>query len=329
MNTVISQKNPFLSIVLPTYNVEKYIDRCLKSCVSQSFPDIEIIVIDDCGSDDSIAKAANWAEKDKRIKIVSNRKNLGTYHARRVGTEHAKGKYILYVDPDDELDIETAETIARIANNESVDIIFFGVQQIPEKGNPFRKERLPNNNQKSKRIEKAILQTAEVSFGTAGKAYQTKIAQNAYKYLAIDEGIRLIYAEDALFFFAAIIHSNTFFSAQKKLYKYYRDDGFISKTMSKEAIDFKCDQIDIVIDTIRRCTVNSKTIKNENTLRFAANKVSRKLLSRKHLNKRHSTSASGSKLYLQNVIKSFYYRKSIEDLAGIIAYVVSFGKLRL
>nr|WP_230107716.1 glycosyltransferase family 2 protein [Campylobacter lari] len=71
-----------ISIILPTYNVEKYIARALDSCINQSFEDIEIIVVDDNGSDKSIDIAKEYASKDKRIKIIHNEENLKLLRAR-------------------------------------------------------------------------------------------------------------------------------------------------------------------------------------------------------------------------------------------------------
>ncbi|MCW1699397.1 glycosyltransferase [Campylobacter jejuni] len=67
---------PKISIIMPTFNVEKYIARAIESCVNQSFKDIEIIIVDDCGSDKSINIAKEYAKKDERIKIIHNEKKL-------------------------------------------------------------------------------------------------------------------------------------------------------------------------------------------------------------------------------------------------------------
>lgn len=63
-----------ISIILPTYNVEQYIARAIESCINQTFKDIEIIVVDDCGNDNSINIAKEYSKKDKRIKIIHKKK---------------------------------------------------------------------------------------------------------------------------------------------------------------------------------------------------------------------------------------------------------------
>lgn len=78
----IRVENSLISIILPTYNVEKYIAKALQSCINQSFKNIEIIVVDDCGDDKSILIAKEYAKKDARIKIIHNKQNLQLLKAR-------------------------------------------------------------------------------------------------------------------------------------------------------------------------------------------------------------------------------------------------------
>ncbi len=100
-------QSPKFSIIVPMYNVEKYIARALESAINQSFKDIEIICVDDCGQDKSIEIAKEFAKKDERIKIVQNERNLGTFAARNNGALSAKGEYLLFLDSDDFLHKDT------------------------------------------------------------------------------------------------------------------------------------------------------------------------------------------------------------------------------
>ena len=100
---------PFVSIILPTYNVEPFIAEAMESCIQQSFGDIEIIVVDDCGSDGSIAIAKEYAKRDTRVKIVHNAENLQLFAARAEGVKVAQGEYIMFLDPDDMLDSDALQ----------------------------------------------------------------------------------------------------------------------------------------------------------------------------------------------------------------------------
>lgn len=92
---------PTISVIIPIYNVEKYISECLESIINQTFKDIEILCIDDCGRDNSIKIAQAYAKKDSRIKIIKHPSNKGLSAARNTGISHARGKYIAFIDSDD------------------------------------------------------------------------------------------------------------------------------------------------------------------------------------------------------------------------------------
>lgn len=130
---------PKISIILPTFNVEKYIAKALESCINQSFKDIEIIVADDCGSDKSIDIAKEYAKKDDRIKIIHNEENLKLLRARYEGVKVANSPYIMFLDPDDYLELNACEECVRILKNNEIDLLFFNAFVL-ENNNKYRKK---------------------------------------------------------------------------------------------------------------------------------------------------------------------------------------------
>ncbi len=92
---------PTFSILIPVYNVEKYIKKCLDSVINQTFRDFEAIIIDDCGKDKSVQIAYSYAKTDDRIKIIHHKKNKGLAAARNTALKNAVGKYIVCLDSDD------------------------------------------------------------------------------------------------------------------------------------------------------------------------------------------------------------------------------------
>ncbi|MDT5040584.1 MAG: hypothetical protein QOE51_1569 [Actinoplanes sp.] len=90
-----------LSIVLPVYKVQGYLQQCLDSLLDQSFADFEVVAVDDCSPDNSAAILAEYAARDDRIRIVTLTENVGLGRARNVGLEHAAGEYVWFVDSDD------------------------------------------------------------------------------------------------------------------------------------------------------------------------------------------------------------------------------------
>ena len=97
-----SEITPKLSIIMPVYNVEDYLDEALNSAESQTLKDIEIICVNDGSTDNSLAILEKHAKKDKRIKVI-NQENQGVSKARNAGMKAATGKYIYFFDSDDVL----------------------------------------------------------------------------------------------------------------------------------------------------------------------------------------------------------------------------------
>ena len=97
---VKKKKDPLISIIIPVYNTEAYIDRCLRSVVDQTYRNLEILLIDDGSTDDSTAKCEQWAKEDARIRLI-RQENRGAGAARNHGLQLAKGEYIGFTDSDD------------------------------------------------------------------------------------------------------------------------------------------------------------------------------------------------------------------------------------
>ena len=115
---------PAVSIVIPVYNIGKYLEKCLDSVVAQTFPDIEIIVVNDGSTDNSPEIIAQYADKDSRI-VVIDKSNEGLAYARKSGIEAARGTYIYHLDGDDYLELDAIELLYRKAKEEDADMVVF------------------------------------------------------------------------------------------------------------------------------------------------------------------------------------------------------------
>ena len=111
-----------VSVIIPVYNVEKYIRQCLESVINQTLKDIEIIVVND-GTKDNSMKIVEEYLSDERIKII-NKENGGLSSARNAGMREAQGKYIYFIDSDDFADKEVLSTLYENSENEKMDIVF-------------------------------------------------------------------------------------------------------------------------------------------------------------------------------------------------------------
>ncbi len=119
-----SKLSPKISVIIPVYNISDYLKQCLDSVVNQTYQNIEIICINDGSTDNSLEILEQYANKDKRIKVVSKR-NGGLSAARNTAHRYVTGKYIMYLDGDDWIDINTCETAAFKAEKEKADVVFW------------------------------------------------------------------------------------------------------------------------------------------------------------------------------------------------------------
>ncbi len=122
-----------VSVIVPVYNVEKYLDVCMESIINQTFKDIEIILVDD-GSPDSCPQICDdYARKDSRIKVI-HKKNAGLGYARNSGLEIASGEYVTFCDSDDYIDVDTYEKIIPLMDEYQLDEIRFTRSRFKDKG---------------------------------------------------------------------------------------------------------------------------------------------------------------------------------------------------
>ena len=117
-------KKPKISIIIPMYNVEKYLKRCLDSVRAQTFTDFQAILVDDGSPDKSGEIAESYAALDKRF-IVVHKENGGLSDARNVGMSKASGEYIMYLDSDDFIHPQTMEIAYSLAQRDNSDIVSF------------------------------------------------------------------------------------------------------------------------------------------------------------------------------------------------------------
>lgn len=130
-----------VSIVVPVYNVEKFLDRCVLSLINQTYQHLEILLIDDGSKDSSGILCDEWARKDSRIKVV-HKENQGLGMARNTGIENATGDYICFCDSDDTIESSTIQTCVEEMNKHNADIVNFGFNYINE-SNKITKVRKP------------------------------------------------------------------------------------------------------------------------------------------------------------------------------------------
>lgn len=120
---------PKVSVIIPVYNTELYLDRCLTSAICQTLHDIEMIVVNDASTDRSLQIIQKFQKKDQRIQLINFRKNKGNGIGRNTALKKAKGKYVLFLDADDWLENKAAELLYRKAESKNYNLVIMGYLQ--------------------------------------------------------------------------------------------------------------------------------------------------------------------------------------------------------
>ena len=131
-----------VSIITPAYNSGKYIDETIQSVINQTHKNWEMIIVDDCSSDDTQLIVKEYASKDKRIKLISNKENYGVAISRNIGLKKAKGKYVAFIDSDDLWDKEKLKKQLVFMENNTIYFSFSSYQKFDS--NSGKKEKVIN-----------------------------------------------------------------------------------------------------------------------------------------------------------------------------------------
>lgn len=214
---------PKISVIVPIYNVEKYLRHCINSIVNQSFKDIEVILVND-GSPDKCGEICDeYASNDSRIKTV-HKPNGGLSDARNAGMEIANGEYICFIDSDDWIDTMMLEHLFSSLTSQSVDISVCGFCTQYENNNFSISTSLKNNSmfKGTKEIEEAIFQLDSIgAFNIVwNKLYSLKIIKNNQISFKKDG----VPGEDLLFNCEYFKYINSVSFVNEELYYYIRRD---------------------------------------------------------------------------------------------------------
>ncbi|WP_392552404.1 glycosyltransferase [Orbus wheelerorum] len=216
-----------LSVIVPVYNTEKFLERCLDSIVNQSLADIEIICVNDGSTDNSLVILEEYSKNHPQIKII-NQTNAGMSSARNTGLENATSEYITFVDSDDYLDLNTYKECYDILMNYSIDLLCFGAEVISESA-PIRDSDIEYYRLKYDgliELNNSIRMNIDVC--AWDKIYKKSIID---KYsINFPEGL---WVEDIVFFWKYIAVSKSAYFLNKLFYKYIRRENSIMDNLFK------------------------------------------------------------------------------------------------
>lgn len=205
-------KNSIISIIVPVYNIEKYIENCIKSIIDQTYKNLEIILIDDGSIDNSSKICDIWQEKDKRIQVI-HQENQGLSAARNAGMEKAKGEYIIFVDGDDIIADTMIQCLVETIQRSGADCAFCQYESIQETENTVKESVFESENIKVVGTQESLLRLLnhiDVTVVWNG-LYKADLIKNlkfaigkknedtAWRYLAVDQCKRIAYIPNKLY----------------------------------------------------------------------------------------------------------------------------------
>ncbi len=213
-----------ISAIVPVYNTEKQVGRCIDSIRAQTYPEWELILVDDGSTDGSLAVLKEYEKKDSRITII-HQDNAGPGLARNTGIEHASGDYIVFVDSDDVIKPKYFEKLS----NETSDVVFIDINQVDENFNILREEHMSDYQSLSKDDFLRSQMTGKILWGGVRKAVKRQILQN--------NGIKFTehkIGEEAIYSFLLLYYAESFSFIKGAVYEYVNRVGSQSDTKDND-----------------------------------------------------------------------------------------------
>ncbi|MGL4652512.1 glycosyltransferase family 2 protein [Cetobacterium sp.] len=208
-----------LSVIIPAYNVENYIKRCIDSILNQTLKDIEIVIVDD-GSKDKTSEICEELTKKNSNIIYKKVKNSGCSAARNFGLSLVKGKYVAFLDSDDWVDENMYEEMVALAEKETADIVICGFKKLDENKKLLSKVEIPKRMSKDDYIDS----TTEWFSSPCNKIYRKEIIEKNNIQFLLD----IYTGEDMFFNFMCFFFSKKVVSIDKPYYNYFMNSASVS-----------------------------------------------------------------------------------------------------
>lgn len=239
-------KTPEISIIIPVYQVEKYLPRCLDSILAQTYADFELILVDDGSTDNSGVICDSYSEKDKRIRVL-HQQNAGVSAARNAGLDAAQGKYIGFVDADDWVDTEMFRILHEDAKSENADIVMCDAVTKTD-GKPDAEDTIPMLDE-SCMIRKNDWSPALLAY-MAGAVWRCLYKRELIKDLRFPVGIKI--SEDRLFNLQAMGKADNLHYDKRGLYYRYVRLGSACYSYHDDLFEVACRGYDVAVPILEK-----------------------------------------------------------------------------
>lgn len=259
-----------ISVIIPVYNVEKYLRQCVDSVLNQTYKNIEIILIDDGSTDSCPAICDAYALKDSRVKVV-HKKNGGLSSARNAGIRISTGDYLMFVDSDDFWSQQNVlNELKNTMTDSCADVICFGYKEYFEQTQTYRKEmQFPDslNDLKDNELLQQMLASGIYISSSWCKVVSSKLVNE--HNLFFNEGIT---SEDIDWSARLLVYAKKIVVYPNSFYIYRQREDSIVHTI-------KYENLEMLADNIKRCIGYVKGISDDNFLRLYYNYVSYQYIS--------------------------------------------------
>lgn len=225
--------NTLVSVIIPVYNVEKYVADCIESIIRQTYTNLEILLVDDGSKDNSGQICDEYAKRDGRIKVI-HKENGGVSSARNKGLELAQGDYVTFVDSDDFVSKEYVQALYTNMQEQNADLTFCGFV-FSGKKNVSGKEKRPSRMEidfNSPNTIKYMGRFLRVGSYIMGSSCRVLYKKETIEGLSFQPNIRI--GEDLLFVLNAIARAKTVSSIEKDLYFYRVNEESAIQSYKKE-----------------------------------------------------------------------------------------------
>lgn len=303
--------NYIVSVAIPVYNVEDYIEACLKSVINQSYSNLDIVVVNDCTPDSSMKIVEKYAAFDKRIRIKSNSANKGLMWTRMVGYREAIGDYVVFLDSDDVLPQNAVESLLKKALECDSDIVCGKISLIKDGKHACYYPNSLNYGNDKMSAYKSVLKW-EITHNLAGKIFKRELFAK-YQYLTFENFTN---CEDGCLFYQILDNIDRIDNVDAVTYHYY----YYSRSSSHNKLSSRAIETIMIFLKIREQILSKyptlqDELKHDNTFTLTS-LCGKNGLTRKEIHKRLQSVGCNISFKSLDIFK--YGKSAKEIIKGIL-----------
>lgn len=257
----IEKQEPIVSVIIPIYNVENYLNQCIDSVINQSYHNLDIVLVDDGSKDNSSSICDVYAQKDARVQVI-HKTNGGLISAWKTGVEYSKGKYLLFIDSDDWLDLDMIEQLLSYVDGSCKELICSNYIIEKEKDKTPVKQKMAPGVYNRKQLESVLFPEL---FGSENRMiHSSRCMKLISKELVLDNmhycNPKVTMAEDLTIIFPVILDAERIVVVEDGYYYHYR---YVSESMAHHYDKKLYDKIALLYQVISSIIVQKLEVERQ------------------------------------------------------------------